>query len=319
MTGIPTGDFWPSGKPKYHFVSLNPEDVIEARKANPRITQIPCGHCYGCRMDYARKWSDRMMMELEVCKKASFITLTYDDLNVPISILDDEEDFLINGYTLRKDHAQKFIKRLRKYFEYHNGKNFRYYLCGEYGESTHRPHYHAILFGLDPTEDLECEDVIGQNGLGQPYFKSPVLDKVWDKGYTLACEVSYETCNYVARYVTKKVNSKFDPEQYGLEKEFALMSRRPGIGSDWIKLHPNWKEFDQIQLPEGRKAQIPRFMVDKYLTEDEKMVRYAHKVFLAENGTKHHMESSCLSVLDSLAASEEVRMQKAKILSRSSV
>lgn len=97
------------------------------------------------------------------------------------------------------------------------------------------------------------------------------------------------------------------------------MSRRPGIGSDWIKLHPDWKMFDQIQLPEGRKAQIPRFMVDKYLSTDDKMKRSAHKVFLAENGTKHHMESSCLSVLDSLAASEEARMQKAKILSRSSV
>lgn len=133
-------------------------------------------------------------------QESFFITLTYDEEHVPKVV---DEDSI--GFTLRKEDAQQFIKNLRRFFDYHNEKKFRFYLCGEYGEFTHRPHFHAILFGLDPEVDLRCEEVIGKNELGQPYFKSPVLDKVWNKGYTLACDVSYETCNYVARYVTKKL------------------------------------------------------------------------------------------------------------------
>jgi hypothetical protein len=49
-------------------------------------------------------------------------------------------------------------------------------------------------------------------------------------------DVNFESSAYVARYILKKNNLK----EYGLrEKEFVLMSRRPGIASDWFDQHKN--------------------------------------------------------------------------------
>ena len=45
---------------------------------------------------------------------------------------------------------QKFMKRLRK----HAGNNIRYYMGGEYGPTTWRPHFHACIFGHDYEDKL---------------------------------------------------------------------------------------------------------------------------------------------------------------------
>ena len=94
---------------------------------------IPCGSCIGCRADKARAWSDRLQAELSITSKPSwFVTLTYDD------------DHLPSDRKLRKGDLQLFHKRMRKAFG-----PFRFFACGEYGERTHRAHYHSIYIGLD--------------------------------------------------------------------------------------------------------------------------------------------------------------------------
>lgn len=48
---------------------------------------VPCNRCIGCRLDYARQWSNRMLLELLDNPNALFITLTYNDAHVPFSDL----------------------------------------------------------------------------------------------------------------------------------------------------------------------------------------------------------------------------------------
>jgi len=90
----------------------------------------PCGQCLPCRINRRRIWAHRIMLEAGLYGDNAFITLTYDDEHDPTS--------------LEPKHAQTFLKRLRHNYP----KPIRYYLVGEYGESTDRPHYHAALFNF---------------------------------------------------------------------------------------------------------------------------------------------------------------------------
>lgn len=178
---------------------------------------IPCGKCPGCRMDYAKTWSDRMIVELQDNPKAIFVTLTYRNENLP------RGDCGVPS--LRLCDLQKFFKRLRKRF---SDNRIRYYCAGEYGPRTHRPHYHGIIYGLglDDFDDLKC---FGTNELGQCYYTSPTLERIWSNGFVQLSDVSYHTCAYVSRYCLKKqIKQSYIDD--GIEPEFNVSSRRPGIG-----------------------------------------------------------------------------------------
>lgn len=186
---------------------------------------VPCGKCPGCRMDYSRVWANRMLVELEDMKQeAVFLTLTYNADHLPYT---DPDDKGRKYPTLDKRDLQLFWKRLRKAFP---EKRIRYYIAGEYGPKTHRPHYHAIVYGLS-LSDFDDLAFLRLNGLGQAYYNSPKLAGIWGKGFIVLSEVSWHTCAYVSRYVLKK-RGKLDKYVVatGVQPEFNLSSRKPGIG-----------------------------------------------------------------------------------------
>ena len=155
-------------------------------------TPFPCGQCLPCRINKRRVWTHRLMLEHLVSPDAVFVTLTY------------APEFLPVDGSLQKRDAQLWLKRIRKRVE---PRRLRYYLCGEYGGQTHRPHYHAIVYGLYQHEAELCSEC-------------------WGKGLVHVGSVTQHSVQYVAGYVTKKFTKKDD----GLQSEFALMSRKPGIG-----------------------------------------------------------------------------------------
>lgn len=178
---------------------------------------VPCGKCPSCHCDYSREWANRMILELEDHQEAMFLTLTYNDDHLPFSD---------SGFpTLCKRDVQLFFKRLRRHF---GGKRIRYYLAGEYGSTTHRPHYHAIIYGIGVNSfpDLVFR---GNNKLGHPFFTSPELEHIWDNGFVMFSSVTWRTCNYVARYVLKKQAEREDCNGVCLPP-FNVSSRNPGIG-----------------------------------------------------------------------------------------
>lgn len=238
---------------------------------NPKVMLIPCGQCIGCRIRQREDWTTRIELEARDYPKEEvwFITLTYDDDHVPGMIVKTGEIMRKVQYTwkageklpssvqiLLYEDIQKFLKRLRKAYR---GK-LRYFVAGEYGEQTARPHYHMILYGWKPT-DLENLYKIHHNG----YYTSKWLTDLWGMGQIQIAQAVPETYRYVAGYVTKKmyeIDGKKANAYYeiGQTKPFACMSLKPGLGDHYYQEHKAeiWRQ-GYIQCSNGKQAQIPRY------------------------------------------------------------
>lgn len=182
--------------------------------------ELPCGQCIGCRLERSRQWAMRCVHEASMYEHNSFVTLTYDEDNLP------------NRGQLRYDHWQNFAKRLRKQIE---PSRVRFFMCGEYGEENGRPHYHACLFG----HDWEDKKYHMTTNAGEKLYTSESLDKLWGHGLCSTGDVTFASAGYVARYVLKKITGdaaeehyrRFDElGHYQLEPEFCGMSLKPGLG-----------------------------------------------------------------------------------------
>ena len=220
--------------------------------------QLPCGQCIGCRLEYSRQWANRCMLELQYHMESWFVTLTYDDEHVPrtaYAINDDGE--AAPALTLKPRDLELFWKRLRKA---HPNDHIRYFACGEYGSSTARPHYHAIIFGLS-LDDLRPYKRSPQ---GYDYFVSDSLNITWGLGYVVVGAVTWETCAYTARYIMKKLKGQ-DASLYSdlnLVPEFVRMSRKPGIARQYYDDHPDLYKHEYINLKTdvgGLKFRPPRY------------------------------------------------------------
>lgn len=254
------GDLQHSGKFKYKFLGrYTPETLMN----HPDAIPVPCGNCIGCRLDYAKQWADRMVLELDYSKKAVFVTCTYDEDNVHRVI---DPDTGACYMTLAKKDSAEFLKRLRN--EYSAGQ-LRFYCSGEYGTKTKRPHLHYILFGIG-LDDCGELDYFSKNKFGCPNYRSKILEKYWKKGNVIVSSVTWETCAYVARYNLKKLKGTDDGEKKFIEKEFSTMSRRPGIGMHYYEDHPECFEYSNIPLAGSKtlrkqlkKINIPKAFIKK--------------------------------------------------------
>lgn len=222
---------------------------------------LPCGRCMGCRVARLQDWASRILHESRLHKENCFVTLTYDDANLPRPI------------NLNYRDCQLFLYRLRKAIR---PKRIRYFICGEYGTKMNRPHYHIVIFG----HNFADRNPVRTTTKGAPkYWKSKQLDNLWRKGFTTIGEVNQTTANYVANYCTKKITgqkaekhyARIDPETgeiYRLEPEFAHMSTRPGLGHDYLLKHytsiypGETKGVQHINgqiLRNGRKVPAPKY------------------------------------------------------------
>lgn len=212
---------------------------------------VPCGKCIGCRLRYSRDWAIRCWHESLLWDSNKYLTLTYDEENIP-------KDRSVNVRDM-----QLFFKRLRKKF----GEGVRYFHCGEYGNETNRPHYHAIIFNID-FSDL----VYFKNVREHKYYISETLNRIWNKGFVVVSDVTFESAAYCARYITKKVYGDKAEEHYqGRAPEYTTMSRggsnKKGLGYDWYQL--NKKKiyyYDEIVI-DGRRFKPPRYYDQLYKAE----------------------------------------------------
>lgn len=131
------------------IMAQNSEPSLFRSKGYQVITDgdlVPCGQCLGCRLDYARQWSARLMCEKkkypdDLCW---FVTLTYDDDHLPerrySSIPDPEtgEYKLSDFRSIDKRTHQLFMKRLRRRFQPKTSLPIRFFMSGEYGSESYR-------------------------------------------------------------------------------------------------------------------------------------------------------------------------------------
>ena len=102
----------------------------------------------------------------------------------------------------------------------------RYFACGEYGTKGDRPHYHIILFNV-PINWYVWDPIHKE-------WYSPKLDAIWGKGFIKIGEITEGRAHYVAKYTIKSLLDDWDEKDIR-PKPFAIMSKNPGIGSNYTE------------------------------------------------------------------------------------
>lgn len=222
---------------------------------SPGPVTVACGKCVTCRLEAAKQWAVRAVHEAQTHKHNCFITLTHNNESLP-------PDLSISVRTW-----QLFAKRLRKQIG-----PFRFLACGEYGDRNLRPHYHALIFGWDPPDKEFWQKGKRDSDI---YYTSKALEKAWSVngqqlGFCTVGKLNWETARYVARYVLKKTDGQkghfenfrcdYDTgECWEVPGPFAIMSRRPGLGSDWFQRYYKDVYPHDACVIEGHKVRPPRF------------------------------------------------------------
>lgn len=206
---------------------------------------VPCGKCPECLKRRTSGWSFRLRQEDKVSSSAFFITLTYDTKHVTITQ---------NGFmTLDKKHCQDFLKRLRKRVsKTRPDLRIKYYLAGEYGGKTRRPHYHAIIFNVPSESDIDLS---------------------WQLGAVHYGKVEAASVGYTLKYMDKpkKIPMHMNDDRI---REFGLMSK--GLGQSYLSQRMiNWHRADLINraylnIDDGKKIAMPRYYKEKLYTELER-------------------------------------------------
>lgn len=260
---------WQQGSlpvPCYHPFEMFPARgggrwTSDRRKAAGDGRMFNCNRCQGCRARKTAEWTYRLEREAAFHEaRPLMITLTYANEHLP-------PDFSVS-----RKAVSKFLRRLRRLY----GCRVRFFAVGEYGDAetgTKRPHYHIILFGL-VLSDL-CDPEKSQRGFVQ--YRSPSLESVWSDPVTGALfgrvRVSFAdraAMSYCAGYVHKKLGGPKATEEYRrvhpltgevvqVEAEFALMSRRPGIGGAWFDRYAETDARSEFVISDGRRVGMPGY------------------------------------------------------------
>lgn len=254
-----------------------------------RPIDLPCGRCVGCLQDRANSWSTRCEHEASLHADNWFVTLTYSDEHLP------------PGGNLRPADLQNFWKRLRKA----HGRGPRYFACGEYGERTDRPHYHALIFNL-PLGDARPSP--GLRPGTHPSFNSESLSALWPWGLVYIGTFSPESAQYVANYVGKRLGA---PQLRGRVPEFQVMSRRPGLGRQWLLTHHKTDvQGGMVVSRGGHQVKAPRYYLGLLESEDPFTLRKHRRA------RKAHVPPTTSETLRRNHAREDFRTHKQRFFAQ---
>lgn len=183
------------------------------------ILVFGCAQCMPCRINRQRVWAHRIVLESYKHESNSFVTLTYDDKNLPL------------GGTLVPRDYQLFLKSLRE-FVYPNP--IRFFAVGEYGDASERPHYHLGVFGHPGCLNWYQTDYERAVCNCDACF---MIRKCWKKGRTDNAFLTKDSAQYLAKYVTKRLTNKNDPwTAHWLRGRYPEFSRQSnGGGKAMIK------------------------------------------------------------------------------------
>lgn len=317
----------------------NSETSLKKQMKEGKIKLIPCGQCLQCRKAHAQAWAARCQNESKYWDNTYFITLTYNEENLPV--IDKNTGELYRGFrnpldyynkhkryensTLLLPDMQKFLKRLRIYAKRHGlleneEKGIKIFYCGEYGSKTSRAHYHLLLYGFK-IPDLK----VWKRMKGIEYDRSKIIEDLWGLGNVIIGNLNFKTCSYVAKYVMKKYVGPDKEAVYkeaGRTPEFVQMSRRPGIGKRYWEEHRNdIYKYDSVMVGDGKTVKPPKYYDvledDKQLEEegvDVKAVRDSEKCRAAEEKGLPKMHSRNMIDLKNQRAAKatEVLLEKLK-------
>lgn len=324
----------PCFKPMPAVRRLDGSVTFESRqRVDGNTLWLACGQCIGCRLERSRRWAMRCMHEASLYDANSFVTLTYADEHLPA------------GRSLCYRDFQLFLKRLRMRYSrlarFHSGSQiktrrvflpFKFYMCGEYGGTNpdtkeidggiYRPHYHALLFGIDFPDKVPVRYLCRSK-----LYTSAILSSLWPLGESNIGAVNFESAAYVARYCLKKMTGDRSDAHYSfVDADGVMYDRVPefnrmslggrgaagGIGAEWLKRYYGDVYPDGKCIVNGKECNSPRYY-DKLLFRDDPD-GYAHLMYMREQEMRLQSEHQSD---DRLAVREEIALSRVKSLKRS--
>jgi len=261
----------------------------------PTRTELPCGRCLQCRIARARVWATRCVHESAFHEHNAFVTLTYNDDNLPMD------------KSLSKHELQCFFKRLRKNLDTFHDRKVKYFACGEYGQEKdehgipkERPHYHAIIFGLSPWGDDKEE-----------------VREAWTKGFIYTGTVTYDSARYVAEYINTEYDGELKKRVYGARSApFKISSQ--GIGEKFAILEKEKIKNGLGITVRGHHVSVPRYYMEKAGVTDSEKSRLVELGEIANTDIFRKMEEKLRrngqahSDSDVINAIVESRMQRTR-------
>lgn len=219
-------------------------------KGSKYTIQVPCGKCPLCLENKRNQWAFRLKNEFDNCNYSRFVTLTYDDVFLPIlegvetlykpdlreflNLVNSKWNFyflsklknaLPKKYSELRESEKSIFKssghrpRLVRKWVKDNCK-LRFYATGEYGDKFKRPHYHVLMFFC-------CSFPF--NKLMYDLIDS-FIKYSWVYGLCDIGDVNDKSINYCAKHEFKVCN----PDDAKSADIFSLMSRNPGIGYRYL-------------------------------------------------------------------------------------
>lgn len=267
----------------------NPIKII---KKDGDEVYVKCGKCATCKRERSQEWAIKLINESKYHQKASFITLTFDN-----KILLEGNKYGANASFIyhienSKEYFKKFIKRLRKKFK---NKRLIYYHVGEYGEKTHRPHHHLILFGENFEQDRK-EYLLSKTGHIQ-YF-SKTLYELWACGNCTIQDVNPNNIIYISQYALKKEKQNEDKRYRAIQS----FSNRSKMNVKWVRR--NYKEITKgfIQDKDGKKYRIPKSYINNLKNDENEEKRKAVQKY----------EETLMERIGAISNNDIIKRQKTK-------
>lgn len=223
---------------------------------------VPCGKCIDCRKQLSNTWTFRLLCQLDKSRNNLFVTLTYDNNNVPIKIINS-----IPYLNLDENKLQSFLKKFRDDSRYRYQKitgidkklckcPMKYFAIGDYGTQTLRPHYHILIFNCVYTR-LDLINYLQDN---------------WQLGNCRVDIAQPAHTSYICKYITNLSNDY--PNE--VTKPFRLMSRGLGLDKSFEFLNDYLNGITSFQIG-SFKCGLPSYIrkkLDDYVYSDssEKML-----------------------------------------------
>lgn len=294
--------------------------------SNPVIVNshpFACGGCECCRINRKRVWANRLMLEAAEHGSNAFVTLTYSQENLPLC--------LTGLPTLAPEHVRNWLKRLRKQIA---PARIRYFLVGEYGDHTERPHYHAALFGFQRCKNGRTLRFRNRALADKCCVNCRIIQSSWGHGDVEVGGLEEGSARYLCGYVLKKMTRYDDRRLHGRSPEFARMSLRPGLG------HRAMHDIADVILRYGldkSEADVPgairrgsaiqplgrylrgqlRLMIGKEVTcPDEVLMEAAEKLRPVREAAFNASSSFKAAIVETFAQEVLNRNSKARIFSK---
>lgn len=156
----------------------------QSGNTHPLCLEVACGKCEECIGQKTSALKNAIKLEMaSTGLRPWFLTLTYRTECLPFD-------------GVNKRHVQSFLKRLRSRLAYHfkDLGEFRTFYVSEYGSKYHRPHYHMLIFGIDPLRYMSYSTFHG------------IIADCWRYGFTHERQCDIGCAKYVSKYLYKGSN-----------------------------------------------------------------------------------------------------------------